>query len=56
MDNCLARLTKELDRTFAASGGDVRGGVRRYNGSGPNAETYADHVMAFAEFARTVAP
>jgi hypothetical protein len=56
MDHCLERLTKELDRTFAASHGDVRDGVRRYNGSGAAAQTYADHVMAFAEFAKTIAP
>jgi hypothetical protein len=55
MAACLSKLTLELDRTFAASHGDVRGGVRRYNGSGPNAETYADHVMAFAEFAQPIA-
>jgi len=55
MSACLAKLALELDRTFADSHGDVRGGVRRYNGSGPNAETYADHVMAFAEFAQPIA-
>lgn len=56
MDHCLERLTKELDRAFAAANGDVRDGVRRYNGSGAAAQTYADHVMAFAEFAKTIAP
>lgn len=55
MGPCLDRLTRELDRAFAAAHGDVRGGVRRYNGSGPAAETYADHVMAFAEFAKPIA-
>jgi len=56
MDHCLERLTKELDRAFNASGGNVRDGVRRYNGSGAAAQAYADDVMAFAEFAKTVAP
>lgn len=56
MGPCLARVTRELDRTFRASGGDTRGAVRRYNGSGPAAETYADHVMAFFEFCKTIAP
>lgn len=49
---CIERLTKELDRTFAAAHGDRREGVRRYNGSGANAEIYADHVMAFADWCK----
>jgi hypothetical protein len=44
---CLEKLLAELKRCFKASGGDVRGAVRRYNGSGPRAEEYADHVMQF---------
>jgi hypothetical protein len=55
IDGCLDRLTRELDRCFAAADGDTRGAVRRYNGSGPNAETYADHVMAFADFCSGIA-
>lgn len=44
---CIDKLLVELKRTFKASGGDVRGAVRRYNGSGAQAEAYADHVMQF---------
>jgi hypothetical protein len=56
IDGCLSRLTQELDRCFAAAHpGDTRDAVRRYNGSGPAAETYADVVMAFAGFCRGVA-
>ena len=49
---CFERLTKELDRSFAAANGNRREGVRRYNGSGPNAEIYADHVLAFADWCK----
>jgi len=51
---CIERMTRELDRTFALSGGARREGVRRYNGSGPRAELYADHVMAFADWCEEV--
>ena len=50
IEPCLARLTQVLERTFLAAGGDVHDGVRRYNGSGPAAETYADHVLAYADW------
>jgi hypothetical protein len=50
IDGCLDRLTRELDRCFAAAHGDTHDAVRRYNGSGSQAEIYADHVMAFADF------
>lgn len=50
MGPCLERLTRELDRCFAAAQGEVRGAIRRYNGSGAQAELYADHVMAFADW------
>lgn len=56
IDPCLVRMTRELDRCFAASGGNRREGVRRYNGSGPRAELYAEHVMAFAEMCEEVSP
>jgi hypothetical protein len=49
---CLARMQKVLDRTFIASGGEERGAVRRYNGTGPRAEEYADHVMTFIAWCR----
>jgi hypothetical protein len=54
--SCLERLTRELDRCFAAAGNDTRGAVRRYNGSGARAEQYADHVMAFADWCEELAP
>lgn len=47
IEACAAKVIKELVRKFAASGGEVRGAVRRYNGSGPRAEAYADVVMQF---------
>lgn len=34
-----------LSKNIQASGGNVRSGVRMYNGSGPRAEAYADDVM-----------
>lgn len=51
MPDCLGRLTRELDRSFKAAKGNVREGVRRYNGSGPRAEAYADEGMTFAQWA-----
>lgn len=53
---CIDRLTRELDRSFKAAHNNRREGVRRYNGSGPRAEQYADHVMAFAEWCDELAP
>lgn len=47
IEACAEKVIQELVRTFKASGGDVRGAVRRYNGSGPRAEAYADDVMQF---------
>ena len=44
-DACIERLMREMRRTLGVSGGDLRGAVRRYNGSGARAEEYADHVM-----------
>ena len=49
IDPCLDRLARELDRCFAAAS-SPRDAVRRYNGSGPAAEEYADHVMIFANW------
>jgi hypothetical protein len=48
---CLSRLLSELSDCFKRSGGDVRGAVRRYNGSGPAAEAYADNVMQYLAWA-----
>lgn len=44
---CLEKLVAELTPRLEITGGEVRGAVRRYNGSGPRAEEYADHVMQF---------
>ncbi len=44
---CVGMIVTELKRTFKAAGGDQREAVRRYNGSGPRAEEYADHVLQF---------
>jgi hypothetical protein len=55
IEGCLDRLTRELDRCFDAADDDTHDAVRRYNGSGSAAETYADHVMAFADFCTGVA-
>ena len=44
-ERSVEEAAKLLRRNIDASGGDVRGGVRRYNGSGPAAEAYADDVM-----------
>lgn len=44
-ERSIEEAAKLLRRNIDASGGDVRGGVRRYNGSGPAAEAYADDVM-----------
>lgn len=55
IDGCLDRLTRELDRCFASAGDDTRDAVRRYNGSGSAAQTYADQVMAFADFSTGIA-
>jgi hypothetical protein len=38
-----ARIFREA---FDAAGGDVRQAIRRYNGSGPAAEAYADRALA----------
>lgn len=54
VDACFDRLTGELDECFTAAEGDTRDAVRRYNGSGPAAQLYADHVMAFADFCKGI--
>jgi hypothetical protein len=52
-DACLERLKRELLQKFAAHP-DVRTAIRAYNGAGPRAENYADNVMLFTEWSRTV--
>ncbi|MGE0222934.1 MAG: peptidoglycan-binding protein [Acetobacteraceae bacterium] len=44
-DACMDRFMREMRRKLADADGDLREAVRRYNGSGPKAEEYADHVM-----------
>lgn len=44
-DECLDRFMREMRTKLAASGGELRDAVRRYNGSGPRAEQYAEQVM-----------
>lgn len=45
MDSCLDRWMKEMQDKLRAASGDVPDAVRRYNGSGPKAEQYRDHVL-----------
>jgi C-terminal domain on Strawberry notch homologue/P-loop containing NTP hydrolase pore-1/Transglycosylase SLT domain len=45
-EQSVAAAAKLLRQNLAASNGDMREAVRRYNGSGPAAERYADDVMA----------
>jgi hypothetical protein len=45
MDACMDRFMKEMNAKLKASGGDLPDAVRRYNGSGPKAEQYRQHVM-----------
>ncbi len=64
-EQSVAAAAKLLRQNLEASGGDLREAVRRYNGSGPAAERYADDVMAkfrlangemtVSEYARSVA-
>ncbi|WP_341678841.1 peptidoglycan-binding domain-containing protein [Niveibacterium sp. SC-1] len=50
---CLDRVMKELRAKEQAAGGDLRGTVRRYNGGGERAETYADHVLTMFDWMKT---
>ena len=45
MDSCLDRWMKEMQAKLQAANGDIPDAVRRYNGSGPKAEQYRDHVL-----------
>jgi hypothetical protein len=46
IDECLKKLKGELMTKYAAAK-NVRGAIRRYNGSGPDAEAYVKNVFAF---------
>ena len=52
-DTCLSKAVSELKQKFAATG-DLWRAVRAYNGSGPNATRYANHVMQYAEWCASV--
>jgi hypothetical protein len=52
-DTCLTKAVDELKKKYAATG-DLWRAVRAYNGSGPRATQYANHVMQFAEWCATV--
>jgi hypothetical protein len=54
-DACLDRLLRELRDKLQAAGGNLRDAVRRYNGSGPKAEQYADHVMLIRDWLKAMA-
>jgi metacaspase-1 len=51
VDACLDRAIKELQRKFQRTG-ELWAAVKAYNGSGPRAEEYRDHVRIFTEWAR----
>ena len=53
---CMDRFMREFRDKLAASGNDVREAVRRYNGSGPKAEEYADHVLLMRSWLVAAAP
>jgi hypothetical protein len=42
---CMDRFMREMNAKLKAANGDVADAVRRYNGSGPKAEQYREHVM-----------
>lgn len=42
---CIDRFMQEMRRKLDAANGDVADAVRRYNGSGPKAEQYREHVL-----------
>lgn len=52
-DTCLAKAVSELKKKYAITG-DLWRAVKAYNGSGPRATEYANHVMQYAEWCATV--
>jgi hypothetical protein len=44
-DSCMDRYMREMRDKLRAANGDLPDAVRRYNGSGPKAEEYREHVM-----------
>ena len=56
MESCLDRWMKEMQNKLTAADGDVADAVRRYNGSGPKAEQYRDHVLYIYGWLKAAAP
>lgn len=54
-DECLSRVTGELDTKLRARGGDLWAAIKAYNGSGPQAAQYAANVKAFTAYCAEVA-
>src|SRR5687768_2363219 len=50
VDACLDRAIKHLQRTFLRTG-ELWAAVKAYNGTGPRAEEYRDHVKIFTQWA-----
>lgn len=46
---------RELNEKLTAAGGILQDAVRRYNGAGPAAETYAANVMQMRDWRATAA-
>jgi peptidoglycan hydrolase-like protein with peptidoglycan-binding domain len=53
--SCLDRLMREMNEKLTAAGGNLQDAVRRYNGAGPAAETYAVNVMQMRDWSATAA-
>ncbi|WP_433766613.1 hypothetical protein [Pseudomonas putida] len=51
---CLNRACMELDEKLVASGGELWGAIRRYNGQGKAAEQYASNVKVFTAYCKEV--
>lgn len=51
LDACLARAVGELQRKFARTG-ELWAAVKAYNGSGPRAEEYREHVKVLTGWAK----
>ena len=53
MDDCLAKVMKELNSKWKAHPNDLFQTVKAYNGSGPRAENYANNVFQFLAWIRS---
>lgn len=54
IDECLARLLKELNEKWKAHSNDIYNTVKSYNGSGSRAEDYAQRVSQFYTWIKAV--